>query len=217
MAGNDMTVINSIDDYTIRTESDTTGPEVIGHFPSKDSDSNLKFYDWSRYPNTVIYENTVVLYMSEEIFASGTVSYITLTDCGTDKICENDDAVINYYLVSSLIADIPDDSFNRLYIDVTNITSFRRYALTVPAGAFTDADGGGNTGPAQAYTFEFEKLEKHTNFQHSRKAVPASPSSEMDGLVFGVSLYDMRGAKPDESPGTFTAAMGWIGAVLTHL
>lgn len=204
MAGNDMTVINSIDDYTIRTESDTTGPEVIGHFPSSDSDSNLIFYDWSRWPNVLFYENTVVLYMSEEIFASGTVSYITLTDCGTDKICENDDAVINYYLVSSLIADIPDDSFNRLYIDVTNITSFRRYALTVPAGAFTDADGGGNTGPAQAYTFEFEKLDKYTNFQHFRKAVPASPSSEMDGLVFGVSLYDMRGEKPNESPGTFT-------------
>ena len=76
--------------------------------------------------------------------------------------------------------------------------------MTVPAGAFTDADGGGNTGPAQAYTFEFENLDKYTNFQHFRKAVPASPSSEMDGLVFGVSLYDMRGEKPNESPGTFT-------------
>merc|ERR1719460_2783834 len=42
------------------------------------------------------------------------------------------------------------------------------------------------------------------NFQHIRKAVPASVKSESDGLVFGVSLFDMRGKSPNESPGTFT-------------
>merc|ERR550537_508322 len=50
MAGNDMPVINSINEYLISTETDESGPEVIGHFPSKDSDSNLIFYDWQRYP-----------------------------------------------------------------------------------------------------------------------------------------------------------------------
>merc|ERR1719163_1273223 len=199
LAGNDMPVINSLTEYLLTTDGDATGPEVIGHFPSKDSDSNLVFYDYQR--NTpLFYENTIVLFMSESFVDAGVTAYITLTDCGTNKVCEPEDAVINYYLVSSLIQAVPDSSFNRIYIDATNITSFRRYSLTVPANSFSD---GTLTGPSSPYTFEFEKLDKFTNFQHFRKAVPASGVSEMDGLVFGVSLYDMRG--PDGgSPGTFT-------------
>jgi len=144
LAGNDMPVINSLTEYLISTETDETGPQVIGHFPSKDSDSNLVFYDYQR--NTpVYYEDTIVLFMSESFVDAGVTAYVTLTDCGTNKICEPDDAVINYYLVSSLIASIPDQSFNRIYIDATNITSFRRYHLTVPANAFSD---GTTTGPS---------------------------------------------------------------------
>jgi hypothetical protein len=200
MAGNDMPIINSLNDYLLTTEQDDSGPEVIGHFPSMDSDSDLIFYDYQR-SGYFYYEDTIVLFMSEAFSDPGVTAYITLTDCGTNKICEPDDAVVNYYLVSSLISSVPDGSFNRIFIDTTNITSFRRYKVTVPAGAFTD---GTNTGPSSAYTFEFEKLDPYTNFQHADSAVPASAASEMDGLVFGVSLYDMYGAEMGDSPGTFT-------------
>merc|ERR1719421_2466455 len=122
----------------------------------------------------VYYMDTIVLFMSESFSDPGVISYITLTDCGTNKICEPDDAVVNYYLVSSLISAVPDDSFNRIYISTTNITSFRRYALTVPANSFSD---GTNTGPSKAFSFEFEKLDMYTNFQHMRKAIPATGTS----------------------------------------
>jgi hypothetical protein len=198
MAGNDMPVINSVNEYLITTESDESGPEVIGHYPSKDSDANLIWYD---YQTMNMWVDKIVLFMSESFSDPGAVAYVTLTDCGTNKICEPDDAVVNYYLVSSLIASVPDNSFNRIFIDTTNITSFRRYKLTVPANSFSD---GTNTGPSQPYSFEFEKLDQFTNFQHFRKAIPASAASEQDGLVFGLSLMDMRGTSFDKSPGTFT-------------
>merc|ERR1719460_3444734 len=35
LAGNDMLVINSLTEYLLTTDGDATGPEVIGHFPSK--------------------------------------------------------------------------------------------------------------------------------------------------------------------------------------
>jgi hypothetical protein len=205
MAGNDLPIINSVNDnYLLSTDSsasDQEGPQVIGHFPSADSDSNLVFYDYQRALGGATYfEDTIVLYMSESFVDAGITAYVTLTDCGTNKICEADDAVINYYLVSSLVSSVPDNSFNRIYIDTTNITSFRRYSLTVPANSFSD---GTLTGPSSPYTFEFEKVDKYTNFQHARKAVPASGASEQDGLVFGISTYDMRG-EDGGSPGTFT-------------
>merc|ERR1719375_2797007 len=64
LAGNDMPVINSLNDYLITTESDESGPEVIGHFPSMDSDSDLVFYDYQR-STLAVYKETIVLYMSE--------------------------------------------------------------------------------------------------------------------------------------------------------
>merc|ERR1719375_1221948 len=64
LAGNDMPVINSLTEYLISTETDETGPEVIGHYPSKDSDSNLIFYDW-QHPNMFYYLDMIVLFMSE--------------------------------------------------------------------------------------------------------------------------------------------------------
>jgi hypothetical protein len=204
LAGNDMPVINSLTEYLIATGADETGPEVIGHFPSMDSDSDLVFYDYQQ-STVAIHKDKIVLFISEAFqdatLTAGAITYITLTDCGTNKVCEPDDAVVNYYLVSSLISEQPDESFNRLFIDTTNITSFRRYSLTVPANSFTD---GTTSGPGSPYTFEFEKLDPGSDFQHAKKAVPASAASEMGGLVFGVSLYDMRGEGPNDSPGTFT-------------
>merc|ERR1719191_917804 len=147
-------------------------------------------------------EDFVVVFFSEAVSAvsggdgSGSLQ-IDIMDCGSNFVCEEGDNMFNHIDVDGSLVYFSggpgDSSFNRMYISVGDLPSFRRYRFTIPAGAVTD---GANVGPAAATSFEFVKLASTTVYNYADMAVKATSDSAEDGLVFALHLH--AGAKPLE-------------------
>merc|ERR1719453_822580 len=124
--------------YTLTTDG-TAGdisPAIINTYPCDMCERQLYYQDPS---SGVYYMNTVALVLSERVVAvSGTAAQIVLADCGSDMVCDPDtDVVINYFDVGG--TSLTFTSMNIVYVDVGALPGFKRYKMTVPAGAFTDA------------------------------------------------------------------------------
>jgi hypothetical protein len=72
-----------------------------------------------------------------------------------------------------------------MYIPLHNITDFRRYKMTIPGGAFKEANAD-TIGPSGAQSFEFEY--ESTGFFHQSMAISSSRESEAGALVYELSL-----------------------------
>jgi len=185
LAGNEMTILNTDGKYELTIEDDTTGPFVVHSFPCDDCSSDLWFTDFETGEK---YWGWAVLYLSEQYDAAEGDTYIKLTDCGADYVCDAGDPAVDYFLVSKYAGN---GEWNRMYLPLQNITAFRRYQLTIPANAFkelnTDEDG-----PSMEQKIEFEY--EATGFYHQEMVISASPESEAGSLVYDLSLL------PDMDP-----------------
>merc|ERR1719158_1404249 len=197
LAGNDMPILFTRDTYRFSTGEDSTAPAVVATFPCDGCEDKLVFEDPVNAGEGL--EDFVVVFFSEAVSAvADSTAQIDIMDCGSDFVCVDTDNMFNHIDVTSNHVSFSngaagDGSFNRMYISVGDLPSFRRYKFTIPAGAFTD---GANTGPVAATSFEFVKLASTTVYNYADMAVKATSDSSDEGLVFALHLYS--GAHPTE-------------------
>merc|ERR1719316_2249233 len=132
--------------------------------------------------------DAVVLVFSEPVTAvADTAAQIILADCGSDMVCDPEtDVVINYFDVGG--SSLTFTSMNLVYVDVGALPSFKRYKMTVPAGAFNDV-GAATAGPSAPYSFEFVALGPGTYYDYSKMAVSATNvDSVEDALKYALSI-----------------------------
>merc|ERR1719313_2200571 len=196
LAGNPMPVLFTLYDlaadgtqYTLTTGSDETQPAILNTYPCDMCEEHLVYVDPS---SGVLQLDTVVLVFSERVTAvDATAAQIILADCGSDMVCDPDtDVVINYFDVGG--SSLSFTSMNLVYVDVGALPGFKRYKMTVPAGAFADVQADGSTatsGPSAAYSFEFVALGPETYYDYSTMAVSATNVDSVDdALKYALSI-----------------------------
>jgi hypothetical protein len=201
LAGNAMPVLftyydklGNDDDYTFSYDgsSDSTEPEVLNTFPSDGSDSQLAH---SELPVVVqVLEEidmakrgaTVVLYMSEPVsIPSDSSAFFIVQDCGMDYVCQSSDYRFDEIYVTDGSRVSTSSTDGLVYIYVGELPTFKRYKMTVPVDVFSD---GTNTGPSQAYSFEFTLLGAGTTYSYKDMALTASMDSTDESLIYDLSL-----------------------------
>jgi hypothetical protein len=192
LAGNPMPVLFTLYDlaadgtqYTLTTGTDETQPAIINTYPCHMCERQLMYVDPS---SGVLVDNTVVLVFSEQVTAvDGTAAQIVLADCGSDMVCDPEtDVVINYFDVGG--TSLSFTSMNIVYVDVGALPGFKRYKMTVPAGAFNDV-GAATAGPSAPYSFEFVALGPATYYDYPKMAVSATNvDSVEDALMYALSI-----------------------------
>jgi hypothetical protein len=170
LAGNMVTYITTTSSYTFTVASATaTVPSLLYSAP----------LDGGAFDGNLI-ANVSTITLDYSVAVTAKDAFIELEDCGADFKCgTTDDALLYRFAATSL--NITDSTVS-IEAEILG-TTYKRWKLTVPAGAF---EGPVTPSLTAATTIEF--LNDRTGFSYAMVIHPDAAASTAEGIVFSAKL-----------------------------